>query len=103
MKNVSDVNYFYGFCEQMMKTPAALTTKSPKTQGDLCFEALFTLLMTIDFFFLCVPSGFVYDIPTQPSATSRIIMIANPTAKPMVPMLECSPSADSGISSSTTT
>lgn len=38
-----------------------------------------------------------------PSATSRTIMIMNPTAKPMVAMLECSPTWASGISSSTTT
>lgn len=38
-----------------------------------------------------------------PRATSRIIMQTKPAAKPMVPMSECSPAADSGISSSTTT
>ena len=38
-----------------------------------------------------------------PSATSKIIIKVNPTAKPMVPRLECSPSLASGISSSTTT
>ena len=38
-----------------------------------------------------------------PSATSNAIMITNPMANPIVPIFECSPSADSGISSSTTT
>ena len=38
-----------------------------------------------------------------PSATSRAIISVNPTAKNTVPMLECSPSDISGISSSTTT
>jgi len=38
-----------------------------------------------------------------PSATSRTIISVKPTAKKMVPMLECSPSDISGISSSTTT
>ena len=40
---------------------------------------------------------------SYPSATSSTIMRAKPTAKPMVPMLLCSPSLASGISSSTTT
>ncbi len=39
----------------------------------------------------------------QPSATSSIIISVKPRAKKMVPMLECSPSLISGISSSTTT
>lgn len=39
----------------------------------------------------------------QPSATSRIIITLNPTAKKIVPMFECFPSDISGISSSTTT
>ena len=39
----------------------------------------------------------------QLKATSRSIIRAKPRAKPMVPMLECSPSEASGISSSTTT
>lgn len=38
-----------------------------------------------------------------PSATSNIIIITNPTATPIVPILECSPTCDSGINSSTTT
>ena len=38
-----------------------------------------------------------------PSATSRIIISAKPRAAPMVPMLECAPAWDSGMSSSTTT
>ena len=39
----------------------------------------------------------------HPSATSSIIISVKPNAKKMVPMLECSPSDISGISSSTTT
>ena len=39
----------------------------------------------------------------QPRATSSIIMRLKPTAKKTVPILECSPSDISGISSSTTT
>ena len=39
----------------------------------------------------------------HPSATSSAIMTENPTAKKMVPILECLPSDISGISSSTTT
>ncbi len=45
-------------------------------------------------------------IPCQtayPSATSSTIITLNPTAKNIVPMLECSPCDISGISSSTTT
>ena len=38
-----------------------------------------------------------------PSATSSIIIRVKPNAKKIVPMLECSPSDISGISSSTTT
>lgn len=38
-----------------------------------------------------------------PSATSSTIIREKPTAKASVPMLECSPSDISGISSSTTT
>ena len=40
---------------------------------------------------------------TQPKIPSRSIMMMNPAATPIVPIFECSPSADSGISSSTTT
>ena len=39
----------------------------------------------------------------QPSTTSSTIMSTKPRAKPMVARLECSPSLDSGMSSSTTT
>ena len=39
----------------------------------------------------------------HPSATSSTIITLNPSAKQMVPMLECSPWDISGISSSTTT
>ena len=42
-------------------------------------------------------------IPRYPSATSSIIIREKPRAKKMVPILECSPSDISGISSSTTT
>lgn len=53
------------------------------------------------------PIIFIYDAQSSilyhPSATSSIIINANPTANPMVPIFECSPSAVSGISSSTTT
>ncbi len=42
-------------------------------------------------------------LSAYPRATSSIIMRLKPTAKKMVPMLECSPSDISGISSSTTT
>ena len=38
-----------------------------------------------------------------PKATSKIIIIINPIATPIVPIFECSPFCDSGISSSTTT
>ena len=38
-----------------------------------------------------------------PSATSSVIMTLKPTAKKIVPMLECFPCDISGISSSTTT
>ena len=38
-----------------------------------------------------------------PRVTSRIIINTNPSAKAMVPQLECLPSDISGISSSTTT
>ena len=41
--------------------------------------------------------------PSHPSATSRIIISVKPRAKAIVPMLLCSPSLASGISSSTTT
>ena len=40
---------------------------------------------------------------SHPSATSSIIISVKPRAKKMVPILECSPSDISGISSSTTT
>lgn len=38
-----------------------------------------------------------------PSATSRVIIKVNPTAKNTVPIFECSPLDISGISYSTTT
>ena len=38
-----------------------------------------------------------------PNATSKIIIIIKPKAKPNVPKLECFPTWDSGINSSTTT
>ena len=38
-----------------------------------------------------------------PNATSKIIITTNPIATPIVPIFECSPACDSGISSSTTT
>ena len=41
--------------------------------------------------------------PDHPSATSRIIMTANPSIAPMVDMCVSCPCCDSGISSSTTT
>lgn len=42
-------------------------------------------------------------LPDHPSATSNIIIMTNPAAKPIVPKFECSPWDDSGINSSTTT
>lgn len=47
-----------------------------------------------------VPS---FKIESYPSATSSVIMALKPTAKKIVPMLECFPCDISGISSSTTT
>lgn len=45
-----------------------------------------------------------YDfIKIYPRATSRTIISVNPIATPIVPMLECLPFCDSGISSSVTT
>ncbi len=38
-----------------------------------------------------------------PKAVSNTIIITKPKATPTVPILECSPPCDSGISSSTTT
>ena len=38
-----------------------------------------------------------------PNATSKTIIITKPIATPIVPIFECSPVCDSGISSSTTT
>jgi len=50
-------------------------------------------------------NNFVYFsfILSYPNATSRIIIITKPIATPIVPIFECSPACDSGISSSTTT
>lgn len=41
--------------------------------------------------------------PLYPNPTSKIIIITNPIATPIVPIFECSPACDSGINSSTTT
>ena len=51
-----------------------------------------------------VEKSVVVHLPSSyPSATSRIIIRANPRANPMVPILLWEPWADSGTSSSTTT
>ena len=42
-------------------------------------------------------------VAAYPKATSSVIMMLKPTAKKIVPMLECRPCDISGISSSTTT
>ena len=46
---------------------------------------------------------FMISMHAHPSATSSTIIRANPSAAPIVPRLECSPSWASGISSSITT
>ena len=49
------------------------------------------------------PYFLYYLFSNYPSATSNIIIIINPNANPIVVILECSPSTDSGNNSSTTT
>src|SRR5699024_2046476 len=48
-------------------------------------------------------SNSIKFLSVYPSATSSTIISTNPTAKAIVPILECSPSTASGTNSSTTT
>ena len=94
-------------------------------KNNLAFEALFTaplhvfiykknplakkkkikLTDLVDFPYLTYEQGDFnsFYFANQPRATSRIIIKAKPSIKVIVPQLECSPSAISGTSSSTTT
>ena len=60
-------------------------------------------ILRLDFCFLQTCQTEPSPLSPQLKATSRSIIRAKPRAKPMVPMLECSPSEASGMSSSTTT
>lgn len=52
---------------------------------------------------ICRAKIFRFYKKIYPRATSRTIISVNPIATPIVPMLECLPFCDSGISSSVTT
>ena len=52
---------------------------------------------------ICRVKIFRFYKKIYPRATSRTIISVNPIATPIVPMLECLPFCDSGISSSVTT